>query len=91
MDEAGPEEVWRWSHQFEVPGTFVHYYNQAPLRRWAYVMWDVERLNSWKVFDQTWDEDSLEIYGESYRDADVQSRMEREEEELLDLKSIRSE
>ena len=48
---SGPEDIWRWAHEDQAQQDFVHGAGQAVLRRWAYVMWDRNRLDAWRVFD----------------------------------------
>jgi hypothetical protein len=44
--------AWPWANEYK---TEIHYYKRKDrcLRRWAYVMWDIERLKEWKVLDIT--------------------------------------
>lgn len=48
--DTGPEEVWHWAHRYENRNNFVFGNGQIPLRKWAYVMWDQQRLDSWGIF-----------------------------------------
>ncbi|KAL2789051.1 hypothetical protein BJX66DRAFT_246502 [Aspergillus keveii] len=52
--DTGPELVWRWAHQNQACSQFVLSRSQAPLREWAYVMWDHQRLEGWGVFERPW-------------------------------------
>ncbi|KAL2831313.1 hypothetical protein BJY01DRAFT_254324 [Aspergillus pseudoustus] len=52
--DTGPELVWRWAHQNQECSQFVFSLSQAPLREWAYVMWDQQRLEGWGVFERPW-------------------------------------
>lgn len=49
---------------------------QAPLREWAYVMWDRARLDAWIDFTKPWE--YVEIDAEKY---DRQENIRRDEEE----------
>jgi hypothetical protein len=53
--DGGPEDVWRWAHHSQRPREFFFSPSQAPLRQWAYVMWDRARLDDWKVFQKPWE------------------------------------
>ena len=55
--DSGPEDVWRWAHQEEDSHNFRYSQRQASLRRWAYVMWDRQRLDAWSVMDKEWQQD----------------------------------
>ncbi|KAJ0415330.1 hypothetical protein BJY00DRAFT_293721 [Aspergillus carlsbadensis] len=52
--DPGPERVWRWAHQDQDCSQFVFSLSQAPLREWAYVMWDQRRLEGWGMFERPW-------------------------------------
>lgn len=54
-DDSGPEDVWRWAHQLSTSQLFVFSDSHIPVRKWAYVMWDRWRLDSWGVFDRPWE------------------------------------
>jgi hypothetical protein len=49
-DTKAPNAAWPWSTGYKVE---VGYFDKRKihLRKWAYVMWDVERLESWKVLE----------------------------------------
>ncbi|KAL3458210.1 hypothetical protein BJX64DRAFT_267015 [Aspergillus heterothallicus] len=53
--DTGPEVVWRWAHKDQPCSRFVFSILQAPLRQWAYVMWDHQRLEEWGVFERPWE------------------------------------
>ncbi|KAJ5578184.1 uncharacterized protein N7459_007148 [Penicillium hispanicum] len=50
--DSGPEDSWRW-----VPPTLRFIYNpvSAPLRQFAYVLWDRQRLEEWGFFETSFD------------------------------------
>ncbi|KAL3491189.1 hypothetical protein BJX62DRAFT_237427 [Aspergillus germanicus] len=52
--DTGAELVWRWAHQKQTCSQFILSRSQAPLREWAYVMWDYQRLEGWGVFERPW-------------------------------------
>lgn len=52
--DSRPEDVWRWAHAEENAGHWVSSGPQLPLRAWAYVMWDRERLDGWGELMEPW-------------------------------------
>lgn len=50
-----PETVWRWAHASQPSGEFTFSPFQAPLRKWAYVIWDRRRIDDWKVMEKPWE------------------------------------
>jgi len=46
----GPNAAWPWSTHQKV---CIFYFEEHkwPLRKWAYVMWDLGRLEDWKILD----------------------------------------
>jgi hypothetical protein len=46
----GPNAAWPWSQHQKV---CIFYFEEHkwPLRKWAYVMWDLGRLEDWKILD----------------------------------------
>lgn len=65
--DEGPEAVWRWAHHSQPVREFIFSPSQAPLRRWAYVMWDRDRLDQWKAMETPWE----------YLDRDTCDRLEK--------------
>jgi hypothetical protein len=63
--DPGPEAVWRWAYE---PDEIVFSPRQAPLRKWAYVMWDQERLDAWGIFDGVWEGPEYDIQEERDRE-----------------------
>jgi hypothetical protein len=53
--------AWLWANDYK---TEIYYYKpkDKSLRRWAYVMWDIERLQKWKVLDMTAEEMRKKTY-----------------------------
>jgi hypothetical protein len=47
-EEEGPNAGWVWSRQNKVAFWYFEYHREG-LREWAYVMWDLERLDQWGV------------------------------------------
>lgn len=52
--DAGPEDVWRWSHDTSTPNEFVNCARHKKLREWGYVMWDRLHLDQRDVFRYPW-------------------------------------
>ncbi|KAI9753605.1 MAG: hypothetical protein M4579_005069 [Chaenotheca gracillima] len=50
-DGHGPNVGWTWSNRDLVMSNYNHYLTE-PLRKWAYVMWDYQRLSELGVLDQ---------------------------------------
>ncbi|KAM5457494.1 hypothetical protein MaudCBS49596_000689 [Microsporum audouinii] len=50
--DPGPYEAWHWGNPNVDPQIMVQAGNQIPLRKWAYVMWDHDRLLAWDIFSQ---------------------------------------
>ncbi len=46
----GPNAAWPWSTHQKVD-IFYFKAHKRPLRKWAYVMWDLARLEDWKILD----------------------------------------
>jgi hypothetical protein len=46
----GPNAAWPWSTNYKVCIMFFEGHKQ-PLREWAYVMWDLGRLEDWRILD----------------------------------------
>lgn len=44
----GPNAAWPWSTNQKVDILYFQEYKQA-LRKWAYVMWDLDKLENWGV------------------------------------------
>ncbi|KAK2744284.1 hypothetical protein FQN57_004369 [Myotisia sp. PD_48] len=53
--DSGAEDIWRWAHQSDMALEFVLGGRHKQLRKWAYVMWDRTRLDSWGIFCRPWD------------------------------------
>lgn len=47
--DNGPARVWRWAHQ-NVP-SFIDMPSRQGFREWAFVMWDLSRLESMGIFE----------------------------------------
>lgn len=50
-DRDGPNAAWPWSTENKVE---IRYYqsDKEGLRKWAYVMWDKERLDQWAILKE---------------------------------------
>ena len=46
----GPNAAWPWSTNQKVDVLYFQEYKQ-PLRKWAYVMWDISKLEDWRILD----------------------------------------
>ena len=46
----GPNAAWPWSTNHKVDVLYFQEHKQ-PLRKWAYVMWDLDRLEEWRILD----------------------------------------
>jgi hypothetical protein len=46
----GPNAAWPWSTDHKVEVLYFEPHKQ-PLREWAYVMWDLGRLEDWRILD----------------------------------------
>lgn len=57
--DPGPEAAWRWAHHQETSIDFIYSSAGYVPREWAYVMWDMTRLEAWKVFEHPWEKPSL--------------------------------
>jgi len=49
----GPNAAWPWSTDNKVEVWYAHW-DKENLRKWAYVMWGVDRLESWEILDKRW-------------------------------------
>lgn len=74
--DTGPEDIWRWALQGETSGQFIFSPSQIPLRQWAYVMWDRDRLDEWRAFDEPWE--GIDLY--EYRLRERSRRMQEASE-----------
>lgn len=62
-NDPGPEDSWRWAHQEESPDGFFFSVKSSSLRRFAYVMWDMDRLSALGILSQPWEgDDPAEFY-----------------------------
>lgn len=77
--DPGPDAVWRWAHQSERPELFSFSPSQIPLRKMAYVMWDMKRLEATKLFEHQWDGlNRYEVYYNEHRRRVIdQTRLEK--------------
>ena len=46
----GPNAAWPWSTNHKVSVLYFEGHKQ-PLRKWAYVMWDLGRLEDWRILE----------------------------------------
>jgi hypothetical protein len=46
----GPNAAWPWSTNQKVDILYFQKHKQ-PLRKWAYVMWDLSKLEDWRILD----------------------------------------
>lgn len=54
--DSGPEDSWRWVHDDSAPALrFIYTSMWAPLRQFAYVLWDRQRLEEWGFFETSFD------------------------------------
>jgi hypothetical protein len=49
-DAKGPNAAWPWSTDYKVEVDYFQRHKEG-LRKWAYVMWDIERLERWNVLE----------------------------------------
>lgn len=56
-NDPGSENSWRWAHQEESPDGFFFSAKSISLRRFAYVMWDIDRLSALGILNQPWEGD----------------------------------
>ncbi|KAJ5513410.1 hypothetical protein N7463_002962 [Penicillium fimorum] len=77
--DSGPEDVWRWAHSNQPCSQFVFSLSQAPLREWAYVMWDRQRLDGWRVFERPWEFIDAEACGNLSETREQEERLAFEE------------
>lgn len=75
--DPGPEAVWRWAHQSKRPAEFSFSTSQIELRKLAYVMWDMKRLEATGIFEHEWEGlDQADVYSEeSQRQANERARL----------------
>ena len=51
-DSGGPNAAWAWSNG-DIVELFSFQGRKTDLRKWGYVMWDKERLDSWGVLESS--------------------------------------
>lgn len=56
-NDTGPEASWRWAHQEDGPDSFAFSAANFPLRKFAYVLWDMDRLSALDILSQPWEPD----------------------------------
>lgn len=63
-NDPGPEVSWRWAHQEQHPDNFFFSVTTLPLRKFAYVLWDMDRLTALDILSQPWEsEDPDQLLG----------------------------
>ena len=50
-DNGGPNAAWTWANDNK-PEIYYFREETEPLRKWAYVMWDKERLDRWGILEE---------------------------------------
>ncbi|RFU29827.1 hypothetical protein B7463_g6496, partial [Scytalidium lignicola] len=54
-DVDSPNAAWPWSSDYKVDVWYFQIWKRG-LRKWAYVMWDCDRLQRWNILDMNADE-----------------------------------
>ncbi|KAK2861087.1 hypothetical protein FQN49_004558 [Arthroderma sp. PD_2] len=83
--DPGPSKAWKWAHLDTSPIFMVQSTDQIPLRKWAYVMWDYDRLLAWDVFYHPFNP-----YCRKYRE-DAEAEVESKRRALAQAHAVRSE
>lgn len=78
-NDTGPEHAWRWAHQKIGPEEFFPFDSTYSLRKFAYVVWDMDRISALDIFSQPWEpEDPTKLH------AARRQRIEQLNQKILD-------
>ncbi|KAH8582380.1 hypothetical protein B0O99DRAFT_603455 [Bisporella sp. PMI_857] len=63
--DSGPSDAWNWGYQRGSELDIVNHPDRMGLRRWAYVMWDLVRLNNSHILRFPWQDNQNLLWQDS--------------------------